>query len=386
MSDIYGVLGAGMQGVAAAYDLAKYGKAKEVHLADVCLETAETQAKRLNDLLETAVVKPHCVNVSNAEQLISFLNPLDGVLSAVPYFLNVKVTEAAIETKTNMVDLGGNTDVVFDQHRLTEKALKAGITVIPDCGLMPGLGNVFASYALETMDEVTDVEIRCGGLPQTPRPPLNYKLVFSIGGLTNEYFGRAHILKNGKREEIDTFAELESIEFKDPIGKCEAFTTSGGTSTSPWSFEGKIKNYNYKTVRYPGHYEKFKAVLDLGLLETDPVKVGNVEVSPRDLFHEVVKPRISFPDDKDLVVLRATCRGTKAGQPHTLVLETIDYFDEKTGFSAMERTTAFSAALVLEMITENELERGVCRLEQSIPPMEYLTELKKHSIPISLTS
>src|SRR5690606_618993 len=139
--------------------------------------------------------------------------------------------------------------------------------------------------------------------------PLGYKLVFNIGGLTNEYFGKAYILRNGKVTEIDTFDELEEIEFDSPVGKCEAFTTTGGTSTAPWTFEGKIDTYEYKTVRYPGHYEKFKTMLELGLLDTEPVKVGEAMISPRDVFHSVVAPKIDFPDDKDLVVLRTTCKG-----------------------------------------------------------------------------
>jgi len=379
---IYGVLGAGMQGTAAAYDLAKFGDAEKVYVGDLSLARAEQQSSRLNALLGEPKIRACVVDVASHESLLNFMKPLDGVMGAVSYGFNPKITEAAIETRTHMVDLGGNTDIVFEQHKLSNKAKSASITIVPDCGLMPGLGNMFAVFALETLDEVYDVEIRCGGLPQNPKPPLNYMRVFSMQGLTNEYFGKAHILREGAIQEVDTFTELEEITFQDPIGKCEAFTTSGGTSTCPWSFKGKIKNYNYKTVRYPGHYAKIKAALELGLLDTKQVIVKGQSVSPRDLFHAVVEPKITFPDDKDLAVLRATCKGKRDGKNETLTLETIDYFDDKTGFSAMERTTAFSAALVLEMIVNTKHAYGVCRMEETISGKTYLKELQKHGISI----
>src|SRR5262249_34407698 len=150
----------------------------------------------------------------------------------------------------------------------------------------------------------------------------------------------------------DTFTELEELEFPAPVGKCEAFVTSGGTSTMPMSFEGRIANLDYKTVRYAGHHAKFRTIKELGLIETEPVKVGDVEVVPRDVFHAVVAPRIDFPEDKDLVVVRVVCRGIKGGRSATKQIDILDFYDDSTGFSAMERTTGFPAAIVCEMITD----------------------------------
>lgn len=380
----YGVLGAGMQGAAAAFDLARFGKAQGVWLSDLSWNKAKTQAERINSLLREQMVYPQELKIENEKALIDFLKPLDGALSAVPYFLNVSITKAAIEAKTHLCDLGGNTDIVFQQLSLAEQAKEAGITVVPDCGLMPGLGNIFALYAIETLDSVESVKIYCGGLPQHPKPPLNYKLVFSMEGLTNEYFGKAAILREGCVQEIDTFTELEEITFEQPIEKCEAFTTSGGTSTCPWSFQDKVKIYEYKTVRYPGHYQMMKAALDLGLLDTTPIEIRNIKISPREVFHAVVTPKITFSQDKDLVVLRAVCKGIRNQRAETLVLETIDYFDEETGFTAMERTTAFPAALVLETVVSNDTAAGVCPLEKAISAKDYLPQLKDRGISIKI--
>ncbi len=373
-----------MQGAAAAFDLARSGKAQGVWLSDLSWNRAKTAAERINSLLREQIVYPQELKIENEKALIDFLKPLDGALSAVPYFLNVSITKAAIEAKTHLCDLGGNTDVVFQQLSLAGGAKEAGVTIVPDCGLMPGLGNIFALYAIETLDAVHSVQIYCGGLPQNPKPPLNYKLVFSMEGLTNEYFGKAVILREGHVQEIDTFTELEEIAFEQPIGKCEAFTTSGGTSTCPWSFQDKIKTYEYKTVRYPGHYQMMKAALDLGLLDTSPIEVRNIKISPREVFHAVVAPKIAFPQDKDLVALRAICKGIRNQRPETLLLEMIDYFDEETGFTAMERTTAFPAALVLETIVSNDTAAGVCPLEKAISAKDYLPQLKGRGISIKI--
>lgn len=383
MSYKYAVLGSGMQGTACAYDMAKFGEASEVLLADIDIEKATKAAQRVNNLLGKDIVKPVNLNVKNEEEVVQLLSGVNSFLSSTSYHFNLGVAKAAIKAKANMCDLGGNTDVVLSELALNSEAEEANITIIPDCGLMPGMGNTLAVYGMSKLDQCDEVQIRCGGLPQSPKPPLDYKLVFSIGGLTNEYFGKAFILRDGKVSEVDTFAELEEIEFPEPVGKCEAFTTTGGTSTCPWTFEGKIKTYEYKTVRYKGHYEKFKTMLDLGLLDTEPVQVGDVKVSPRDVFHTVVAPKIDFPEDKDLVVLRSICKGTKDGKPTTITLDIMDFHDDETGFTAMERTTAYPASIVAIMMAKGQVKKGAVKLEEGIDGSIFVSELVKRGIKLS---
>ena len=380
----YLILGAGMQGTAAAYDLARFGEAEEVLLADVVLDRAKAAAERVNRLLGNEIARAAQVDVQDREMLVKTLERVDVALSAVPYRFNLAITEAAIAARTGLCDLGGNTSIVLKQLKLDPEAKKAGITVIPDCGLAPGMATTLAVYTMSRMERPQEVRIWCGGLPQRPKPPLGYKLVFSIEGLTNEYFGKAYVLRDGKVQEVETFTELEEVEFPPPVGRCEAFITAGGTSTCPWTFAGKLQRYEYKTVRYPGHYEKVKVLLDLGLLDPEPVKVGEAWVSPRELFHRVVPPRIAFPDDPDLVVLRVSCRGEEGGLPMEVRLDLMDFYDEATGFSAMERTTAFSAAIVATMIAKG-LERGVVPLERAIPPGPFIAELKRRGFQLTET-
>lgn len=385
---IYAVLGAGKQGTAAAYDMLKFGEPEGLIMADFDPEQAEAAAARLRALVpERASLVSACrADAADAADIAGFLAPVRVLLSAVPYHMHPVVAVAAIEAGASMADLGGNTGVALRTLSLHEQAADAGVSIVPDCGLAPGLVNTLAVCGMEEMDACREVQLRCGGLPQRPRPPLDYKLVFAISGLTVEYFGKAHVLRDGKVVEIDTFTELEAIDLPEPLGRCEAFVTSGGASTAPLTFEGRVERYEYKTIRYPGHHAKFQVIKELGLLDLDPVKVGDREVVPREVFHRVAASKIDFPEDRDLVAVRATCKGVKDGRRITHQFDILDYHDEATGFSAMERTTGFSAAIVCEMLMEGALPPGAHPLEQVVPGRPFVEALVERGIPLAETS
>ncbi len=379
----YVVLGAGRQGVAVAYDLGKFGQADYVLLADRDSELAKAGADRVNRLLAKPVATPRAADARDTKALTTLFRGCHGVVSAVPYYFNLDVARAAIEAKAHVCDLGGNTQVVRQELDLDQEARAAGVSLIPDCGLMPGMGNTLAVYAMSKLGATEEVHIRCGGLPQDPKPPLFYKLTFSVEGLTNEYFGMAYVLKDGEVREIPTFSELEEIEFPPPVGKCEAFVTSGGASTCPWSFAGKVREYDYKTVRYPGHYAQIKALLALGFLDREKVKVGDAQIRPRDLAHVLIARKTDFPGDKDLAVLRVTAKGKKNGEMLEVRLDVMDFHDEKTGFSAMERTTGFPAGIVAQHQAQGLAPKGAVPLEKAIHPLPFLADLRKRGITVT---
>lgn len=380
----YVVLGAGIQGTAIAWDIARFGEADQVWLLDMSLEQAQQATTHINSLLGQNKVEAGRIDVRDREALLQVLQPADSCLSAVPYFFNPHIAACAVEAKTHFCDLGGNTDMVFQELALHEQALEAGISVIPDCGLAPGLGNTLAAHGISQLDHCESVQIRCGGLPQNPRPPLDYMLVFSVEGLTNEYFGEAVVLREGKISRIPTFSELETLHLPAPLGECEAFTTAGGSSTCPWSFAGQVQTYEYKTVRYKGHYEKMKVLLDLGLLDLEPIEVDGQSVIPRHVFHALALKTLSFPGEKDLVILRVTCSGIKAGTPKTLEYTILDFFDEKTGFNAMSRMTGFPASIVAIMMARNQTLKGAVPLEKSVPTEPFLEELALRGIQMEV--
>lgn len=378
----YGVLGAGRQGLAAAYDLARFGDASEVQLGDVSADAARAGAARLNGLLGSECVQWTRVNAGDRTEVRQWLTGIDAFLSAVPYGLNPEVARAAVDAHASMADLGGNTDVVFQELALDAEARKSGMRIVPDCGLAPGLAQMLAAYGIQRLDECREVRVRCGGLPQRRLPPLEYCLLFHIGGLVNEYSGKAVYLRGGKRVEVDTLTEIEELEFPAPIGKAEAFVTSGGTSTCPWTFEGRLDVYEYKTVRYPGHGRIMAAIRDLGLFETEPIAVGNVRISPRAVFEAAATPRLHHPGEPDLAVLRVACRGRKAGKPAEVVIDLLDFLDPATGFTAMERTTGFPAALVVAALAHGLVPPGAHRLETLPFGPSLLEQLRRRGLKL----
>ena len=380
----YAVLGAGRQGTAAAYDLAQYGEAQCVVIADQAMGLAQEAASRVNVLLKRNLVQAKTVDVRDHAALVRLLRGMDALVSAVPYRFNLGMARAAIEAGASMCDLGGHTELVWQELALHDEAKAAGVSIIPDCGLMPGMGNTLAVYAMGLMARPQHVRIFVGGLPRRPRPPFDYLLTFNIAGLSNEYAGKAVYLRNGEIGEVPVFTELEMLDFPPPAGRCEAFVTSGGTSTCPWTFNGKLLTYEEKTVRYPGHCAAFKAFADLGLLAEAPIQVGEVSVVPREVFHTLLEPEIAFPQDEDIVVLRVVCSGeTGKGRGVEAKLEVMDFYDRATGFRAMERTTGFPAAIVAHLMTAGQTPRGAVPLEVAVDGPTFVAQWRRRGLPLT---
>jgi lysine 6-dehydrogenase len=310
---------------------------------------------------------------------------MNACLSAVPYFLNEALTRAAVRAGVHFNDLGGNTEVVRRQVAMDREAKDQGVSVVPDCGVAPGMANTLAAHGIQKLDRPEHVRIRCGGLPENKSLPLGYRVLFAMEGLTNEYFGKALVLRDGKVKEIPTFEEVESVDFPDPIGRLEAFVTSGGTSTCPLTYQGRLTSYDYKTLRYPGHYEKMKMMRDLGFLELESIDVKGHKVVPRDVFHSVMRKAWTFPNERDLLILRIDVEGTHAGRSAHYRAQIIDRQDEKTGFTAMERTTAFAAAIVTAMQARGQVRPGARGVEQAVEPETFVSELTKRGFPLEIS-
>lgn len=375
----YLCLGAGMQGTAAAYDLLTHGEALKLTLVDGDEPRLQAAGERLRALVPGDRLALVQLDAADPAALKPLFADADVCMNCLPYRFSEAMTQLALDAGTHYLDLGGNTDIVRRQLETAQQHLRgAELCVLPDCGLMPGMGNVFAAYAVAHFGECKQVTVRCGGLPQDPKPPLDYMLLFNVGGLTNEYFGEAYVLRDGKLLNVPTFTELEDVSVEG-LPPCEAFITSGGLSTTPWTFAGKVGSLDYKTVRYRGHHAKFKLLLDLGLLEEQSVDVGGVRVSPRALLHHQLEQHLAFPGDRDLAFLR--CTATDAAGERTLVLEILDRFDETTGFTAMERTTAFSATACAHAAATGRALPGQ-PLEASVDPRWFVEALRERGIAV----
>ena len=370
----YLILGAGMMGRAIAFDLNKSSK-EDFIIVDKDDKALSTIKIFLGNSIET-------MKIDVLDDIKKIFSKIDVIISALPYKYNSKLAKIAIENGKHFIDLGGNTDIVLEEKRLDREAKRKNVTVIPDCGLAPGLVSVITHDIVDEYDIVDSIHIRVGGIPINPKPPFNYQKVFSLEGLINEYVEDALVLEDGEIRYRKSLTELENIIFPDPFGEMEAFITSGGTSTLPYTYQGKIKNLDYKTIRYPGHCEKFKILVDLGMSSEKPVEIDGRKIIPRHLLIYLLD-RILPSEGEDVVLLRTMADGIIEDKHIYCEYNMIDRYDRKTGLSAMMRTTGFPVSITGEMIQNGIIENhGVFTPEEIIPPKLFFRELEKRGITI----
>ncbi len=368
------VLGAGRMGLGAVHNLVAQHDVDLVTIADRFPE----KAHRIAGMIGSRKVAPATIDVSNYDDVVSLMRGHASVISCVNYWLNEGLARAAIQAGANFCDLGGNNEVVAAELALHEEASKRGVNIIPDCGLAPGMVAVLVAHGATRFEKLEEIHIRVGGLPQNPRPPLDYQLVFSVEGLINEYIEPARILRDGRIAEVKSMTEIESLSFPAPFETMEAFQTSGGTSTLPDTFLGKVRDLDYKTIRYPGHCAKFKTMIDLGLCSSDEMQVDGATVKPRRLFGDLLVRNLPA-DEPDVVLVRVEF----VGDGKRLRYDIIDRHDPETGLSAMMRTTAFPASIVALMMARNQtLRKGALPQERCIPPDLFMQELAKRKIVV----
>jgi lysine 6-dehydrogenase len=373
------VLGAGLQGSACTYDLLQNPEVSQVRLADLHFDHLPEFLKPLSG----PRLIPTPLDVRDREAVLAVMRESDAVMSAIPYYFNLALAECAVEAGVHFCDLGGNTEIVFQQKELAERAKAKGVTVIPDCGVAPGMVNILAEHGIRQLDSVDSVRIYVGGLPQSPEPPLNYQVVYSLEGVLDYYTTLSWVLRDGKRTQVRALSEREMVEFPAPAGELEAFHTAGGLSTMAFRYEGQIPEMEYKTLRYPGHAEIMETIRELGLLDLDPVDVKGVKVSPRDLFVSVVGPKLSKPKGKDLLALRVIVKGRKSGKPTERRFDLIDRYDEAHGISAMMRTTGYSLSITGQMQARQQVgPPGVWTPDECVPAEPYMAELKARGVEV----
>ena len=373
------VLGAGLQGSACAYDLLQDNAVSEVRLADLHVGHI---APFLAPYSGPRLI-PTPLDVRNKDAVLAIMRGCDAVMCALPYYFNYEMSRLAIKAGAHFCDLGGNTEIVFKQRELDADAKAKGVTVVPDCGLAPGMVNILAEHGIRQLDKTESVRIYVGGLPQNPEPPLNYQIVYSIEGVLDYYTTLSWVLRNGRRTQVKALSEVVPVKFGQGIGELEAFHTAGGLSTMAFRYEDKIPTMEYKTLRYPGHAAALEFIRELGLLDLEPVDVKGSRVVPRDAFIASAAKKLTKPQGKDLVALRVIVEGEKDGQRKKLEWELVDRYDQAHGISAMMRTTGYSLSITGLMQARGEVRpSGVHTPDEAVPPARYIDELKKRGVEI----
>ena len=387
------VIGSGMMGSAAAFDMARTPEVDSITLADADVKRAREVAARVNRITNEKKVRAVALDASDETAAAKLMRGHNAALSAVPYFLNLKLARAAIEARCHFTDLGGNNTVVRQELALSKKAEQRGVAIAPDCGLSPGMASILGGELVRRLGGRADaLRLYVGGLPEQPTPPFHYQLVFSVEGLINEYVEPARILRKGKLTTIDPLTEPEDFHIAG-FSPLVAFHTSGGTSTLPETFEGRVGECFEKTLRYPGHYDLLCELKELGLFSGEKMKFGKAEIAPRAMMSKIFQGKFASkgPDvcimrlEAHESVNRAGVRGLLGGRLKGRVASftMVDHYDPKTDMSAMMRTTAFPASIVTQMLASGAIaKRGGVLQERDVPADLFLDEIGKRGIKI----
>lgn len=356
------ILGSGLMGRAIALDLLSHGNVEKVLICDVLEENLNLAKKLIND--SRLIIEK--IDVSNDDDVLNIFKKVNLAIGAVSYSFNERFTKLAIKSKIHFCDLGGNNEVVNNQLKLNEEAKNAKVSIIPDCGLAPGLVSVLTKWGLEKFSWTDTVKIRVGGLPVNPENIIKYERLFSIDGLINEYVESVKVLRDGKILEIEPLSEIEEITFQGMNQRFEAFTTSGGVSTLIETYKNKLKNLDYKTIRYPGHCNIMRSFYELGFFN------GENRKFIKKMFEE------SIPICKNDITL---VKIIFEGKNNYKEIEIID--KSKDGLTSMMRMTAFPVAIISYMQANGEIKSsGVLPQEIFVDSDSFIKELSKREILI----
>jgi lysine 6-dehydrogenase len=368
-----------MMGRAAAYDMARSQRVQSVTLADNDAARLEQAVVHVNQLAGGDKVRAVQFDAADSGAALEVMRGHDGILSCVPYFYNLGLVKAAIRAGCHFADLGGNNTIVQQEFKHEMQAHAAGVAIAPDCGLSPGMASILGGELLRRIGGKADaLKIYVGGLPQSPKPPFNYQLVFSVEGLINEYCEPAKILRDGNMITIEPLTEVESFRMEG-FPELEAFHTSGGTSTLPETFLGQVGECFEKTLRYPGHLNLLRTLYDLGLFSSEKQRIDGAMVAPRQIMARLFEDKFRG-NEPELTILRVEAHHGDV----TASFSMVDYTDKATGLTSMMRTTAWPASIVLQMMIDGQVaKRGGVRQEIDVPAQPFLNEMAQRGITIN---
>ena len=378
------IVGSGRQGISVAYDLLRDSN-HNVVMVDIHEDFLNQALNKISAISNSKNLKGIVTDVSDSDQMLEILSDADVMISAVPYKFNLDLTKLAIKSKTSMVDLGGHTNIVREQLSMNEQAQESGITIVPDCGMGPGMNITMAVLATEILDQTDEIYICDGGLPKDPKPPWNYSLFFNIEGLTNEYDEQAYFLKDGEIVEVPCFDNIENVSF-DNVGELEAAVTSGGLSTMPWTFKNKLKVLENKTLRYKGHWEWMKAYRELGLFSREVINHNGREIVPRHFYHQLLEKKLDHGRVEDVCLMRIKAIGFKDSKKIELTIDAVEYYNQKLDLTAMEKWTGWHISIMALEIAYNKVSNGAISVENALKGHTFLEEARNRGYDITINT
>lgn len=375
------VIGLGLMGPTVAMDCLSSDDVSQVLLVDI-------DENRLNqvagDLGNPARLITIVQDVNDVEALARNLKGYNVTFIALLHPLNVKAIEGAIKAGTHAVDLSGPTEE--EAQKINSAAKKAGVAVVSGCGVEPGLTEMLATFGMDMLDTVNSVDFWCGGIPQNPKPPLNYKIVFG-GPYLPLRPGKVKVIEDGEESIVKRYTLGEPIKFEGIDRELECFY-DGFPETLYEIYKFKdVKHCSEKTVRYAGYCEKVNFLDELGLLSREPIDFMGQQINPFKIFSKIVHPKVRLEErEKDITVLRVIVQGFKEGEDTTFTFNMVDYYDDDKNVTSMAKTTSYTAAIVGRMLGRNEIA-GVglvppCKIIRGKTLEKLLSELASRGVNI----
>ncbi len=381
------LLGLGMQGRAALYDISSFGTYEQILAIDVAEKSLEWVT---NTFQNDTRIKPTKLDLTNPDNLLEKLRELQAgiVIDLLPIKFIPAISRTAIEAGWHYV----NTYYTLPELReLDEKARSRNLIILPEFGLDPGIDLVLAGDAVKKLDKVTEYLSYGGGFPEPSAcdNPLNYKITWTFEGVLNSYYRPAKIISNGKPhiippDEIFNEKNIHTIEIPE-LGKLEAFPNGDVTKYIEIIGAKDIKYAGRFALRWPGHSQFWHVISKLGLLEDKNITINSFSVNQRKLLAKLLEPKLQYKDnERDIAALRTELAGIENGQPKRYIYEMIDYRDLDTGLFAMNRTVGFTAAIGAQMIAEGKITKaGLINPMTDIPYKPFIDYLSIRSIKIN---
>jgi len=354
MKNKIAVLGAGLVGKAIAKDLSKNFEVTSVDINDEALEA-----------LEQYGIRAHKADLGNTEQLRDLVQPFDLVVGAVPGFMGFQTVRSVIEAGKNMVDISFFPE---DPFQLDGIAKKNQVTIVTDCGVAPGMGNIILGYHHQRM-KVDSYECLVGGLPVVREWPYEYKAVFSPIDVIEEYIRPARYVHNSEVVIKEALSDPELVHFEG-VGTLESWNSDGLRSliqTMP-----DIPNMIEKTLRYPGCIEYLRVLRESGFFSYDEIEVKGARIRPIDLTAKLLFPKWKLkPGENEFTVMRIRIKGIENGGAKSYQYSLLDYTDKANTLS-MARTTGYTCTAVANLVASAKFGRkGIC-------PPEYVGEAEEN--------
>jgi len=400
------LLGFGMQGKAAFYDLLKCEDIKSITVVDTN-PTIETNIKKIiKNKNKNIFVK--ILSMADEEEVFNLMKNSDVVIDLLPAKFTFKAVKMAAEAGVSLVsamyfhDAGEEDSVKIKQRKdeleeIDKMAREKGITLLSEFGLDPGLDLVIGKKALEEFDEVHDFYSYGAGFPEktAANNPLKYKFTWSIAGVMLSYLRPAIIIKDGKNISIpscEMFAKenMHLLKIEELGGTLECFPNGNAAHYAEvMGIKNTVRNMGRYICRWDGTGIYWEKMAKCGFLSKEPIDVNGVKVVPYEFCSSLLGSQKQFfysENERDVGLIRMDVKGLKNGKEKHVIYQAIDYRDLDTGFTAMSRTTGFTTAVGAELILQGKINKtGI------ISPLdvdyEYVAEeMKKRGITIKVYS